>query len=239
MKIDIVENIINNEIEKFKKHEKWYSLLRMFLLSQDFKDIFYQLYEFYKEGRRFTPELKYVFIPFQKLDPEDIDVLLMFDKPYSAIGLAKGIPLIPFYDLKKKYSYSTPELHHVSSVLNKSFYAGRFQLGDPKRILSIHSTFTTDTSIDVLRKNSLKHYEIWNPFISFVLSQLSQYDIIYGIIGDKPKKYYYNTISDKCIKICCDNIPELFSSDIVWNHNDIFPKINDALIAKGKKEIVW
>lgn len=239
MKIDIVENIINNEIEKFKKHEKWYSLLRMFLLSQDFKDIFYQLHEFYEEGRRFTPKLKYVFIPFQRIDPEDIDVLLMFDKPYSQIGLAKGIPLVPSYDIKRKYSHTTSELRHIGFILNRGCYADSFYLGDPKRILSIHSTFTTDICVDRLRKDSLKHYEIWKPFITFVLSQLSQYDIIYGLIGDKPQEYYYNIISDECIKICCDNIPELFSKDIVWNHNNIFPKINDALIAKNKKEIVW
>ena len=66
-------------------------LIKNVLSIQDFKDIFINYMNFIKRWR-FTPELKYVFIPFQKLDPEDIDVLLMFDKPYSAIGLAKGIP---------------------------------------------------------------------------------------------------------------------------------------------------
>lgn len=223
-----IEIIIEKLKEQLKK-TTWYMPLRYFLMSQDFENIIKKLFEFSKENRRFTPQVKNLFKPFEIYDYDKSRIIFLFDKPYNKLNWSNGIPIACPNVLKK-----TSEFKYFENALGRKLERDLSDFGD-NSVLLLHSAFTTDISDE----GSLLHYKIWQPFIRYIFDLLSRDSKkIFILIGENA--HTYSSMIDKSNPTyLLENIPSEFSFNIKWDYKNIFNEINELLIKNNELPIKW
>lgn len=207
----------------------WYNTLRWFLMSKDFKDIIEKLLEFNKEKRRFTPGVKDLFTPFVISDYSKLKVVFLFDAPYKTVGWSNGTPIACPNTIKKTSEFKYFE-NAVGRSLNRDM--SDFAKGE---VLLLNSCLTTD----IQKEGSLLHYQIWKPFITYVLDKLSsEKKYIFVFVGENAHKYA-DIVDDSNPKFFLENIPTKFNMEIDWDYKNVFNEIDDLLVKNDKLPIKW
>jgi len=91
-------NTVNLEEIKVKLYERlkpsgWGDKLKTFIMSNDFDKILKYLLADVKDGKRFTPPLKYIFRAFEECPYDKLKVVILGQDPYPQIDTADGIAL--------------------------------------------------------------------------------------------------------------------------------------------------
>lgn len=232
MKPDYLQ--ISAKIKEILKDSKWDSILRPFMNTREFDDIFKKLIEQVDLGFRFTPPLKTVFKAFEVCPYDKVRMVIVSDQPSMFItqsdGLALSCSVTKKPDLK---------LTQVFNAINLTVYDGKREEMDPdlsrwanQGILLLNVSLTS--RID----KSGKHYEIWRSFMNFFIEQLNFYrpEVSWIFIGKEANKYEY-LVKKQAFKLSC---PDIVTGGIrQWEHQNVFNKINEHEILQKREEIVW
>lgn len=234
---------INVDEIKQKLYEKlkpsgWANKLKTFILSEDFDKILLELHKQTNEGKRFTPVLKQVFRAFEECPYSELKVVIIGQDPYPQIGVADGISFSCSNTGKPEAS-----LRYILGEIERTVYPEGGYSWDPdlKRwsnqgVLNLNTAFTTQ-----IGKIGC-HYDIWTPFMAFLLDILDTYNcgLIYVFLGTQAKAWS-DHVSDHTHHKLFANHPAsaAYKKAHHWDSGDLFNEINKLVDRYYKSKIIW
>ena len=214
--------------------------LKSFIHSNDFTSIVNKLYELKNNGKRFTPILKNVFKAFELSSFNDTRIVILAKDPHPYIGYANGLALCcenvkkPLAELKlfidNIYSTVYPELKKPETF-NSSI-----------RYLSEQGILLLNTSLTCQIDNHKSHYDIWKPFIDYVIDLLNhkKENLVFILLGEQAQEYEDVIDNEKhCIIKASHPSSVLKTKDNEWDSDDCFNKCNNYLKLNNKQTINW
>lgn len=233
---------VNLEEVKLKLYERlkesgWAPKLRTFILSDAFDSILIQLLKEARAGDRFTPPLKKVFRAFEECPYKDLKVVLIGQDVYPYANIADGIAFSA-----KDAPFVPPSLRFMFREIEQTVYPEGGYTWEPdlarwsnQGILMINTAFTTTVGkVGV-------HYELWKPFIGFLLDILASYNpgLIYVFVGNKAKSWYDIVPENNHKLICIHPSAAAHTLKELWDSGDIFNKINNLMWLHYKYKMIW
>lgn len=218
------------------KPSGWGDVLKTFLLSTDFESILETLLKQAKEGKRFTPQLKLVFKAFEECPLKDLKVVVIgqdpYPQPYTASGIAFSCDVTGKPEKSLKYIFKA-----IEDTVYKDGY-----LWDPdltrwsnQGILLINTALTTEMN------KTGTHYELWKPFLTFLLDYLTIQNpgLVYAFLGKKAQDWA-ESIPDNNYKLMASHPASAAYKELaVWDCDDIFNKISTLVHKQFNEKIIW
>jgi uracil-DNA glycosylase len=236
-----VLDTVNIQDVQMKVYEKikpsgWGDKLKTFILSEDFKSILEKLLSEAKQGKRFTPTIKYLFRAFEECPYDKLKVVMIGQDPYPYPGVADGIAfscsLTDRAEASLRYMFKEVEqtVYELPYVRNPDLARWSNQ-----GILIINSAFTTTIG------KVGQHYEMWQPFLAFLLDTLTfqKQDLIYVFMGKKAQEWA-DSVPETNHKIFTSHPASAAHKDAErWDSGDMFNKVNKLLTDYNKEQIIW
>lgn len=232
-------NLQEVKLKLYSKLEssKWSDKLKAFLLGSETDKILDILLKESRDGKRFTPPLRYVFRAFEECPFDTVNVVIIGQDPYPQLETADGLAFS--CSLKEKPEVS---LLHILKAIKESVPV-EFQESNPTNdltrwskqgVLLLNSAFTTTIG------KPGTHQLLWRPFIVNVLDSLiwNKPDVIYVFLGKKAQEYA-DLVPDTNCKILIEHPAAASYKGSVWNYGDMFNKVNNGLEKLGKPKIKW
>ena len=233
---------VNLEDVKQKLYERlrpsgWGDKLKTFIMSSDFDKILNTLLEEAKGGQRFTPTLKQVFRAFEECPYNNLKVVMIGQDPYPAQGVADGIAFSCSNTGKVETS-----LRFIFKEVEDTVYPEGGYVWDPdlarwskQGILIINTAFTTTIG------KIGNHYDIWKPFMAFILDILMYNNpgLIYVFIGKKAAEWS-ESVPENTYKLFTKHPSYAARGNLLrWDSEDVFNKISKILMENNKEKIIW
>jgi uracil-DNA glycosylase len=236
MSVNIEE--IKEKLYTKLKPSGWGDKLKTFILSEDFDKVLKKLESEANEGRRFVPQMKYVFGAFEKCPYDKLRVVIVGQDPYPYLNVPDGMAFS--CSLRGKPEAS---LRYMFKEINKTVYPGVEDYNpDPdltrwaeQGVLLLNSALTTTVG------NPGVHQIMWRPFMSFLFDILSWYNpgIIYVFMG-KVAAQWGEVIPDNCYKIFTTHpASAAHASAESWDSKDAFNEVNRILEKTNGEKIIW
>ena len=162
----------------------------------------------------------------------------MGQDPYPTLGVAHGIA---FYCSKTEKIQ--PSLQYIFDAIKKTVYNGADVELDKNLInwsnqgvLLLNSAFTCQIG------KPGTHYEIWKEFMAFAIDMMS-YGLdrtIWVFMGKKSQELSELVDEDKHIIINTSHpASAVYTGKKEWDCNDVFNKVNEALLEMNVPPIKW
>lgn len=215
------------------KPSGWHDVLKGFLLSEDFVKIIQTLEECVADGKRFTPPLKQVFRAFQECPLDKTRVIMIGQDPYPQLGVADGIAF-SCGNTKKPEASLRYMLHAINrTVYNnekdiyKDFNPDLTRLAN-QGVLLLNTALTTEIG------KIGKHFNIWDPFIKYLIDMLdnNDNDYVWVFMGKKSQELedlVDCVLNNTQIIKCSHPASAAYAKESLWECNDVFNKVNAAL----------
>lgn len=234
-------------MEKFTKFfgDKWTEELKDFLESPQFEVIGTKLRAVKKTGLNLTPEEKNIFKAFLLCPWEKLHTVILSSHPYVTCrkekepisdGLAFSTSddivaprlLTHFYTGidKELYNFEHPSLGALNNLSNLA----------KQGVLLLNCSLTAGQG-----RFDLFHYNIWKPFISFVLKRINQRKDAMGFIllGD-PAKEFQDLLDNTSYGIFQAEHPQAaITENREWNSNNVFIQLTGYHKALNNITIKW
>lgn len=219
------------------RHSGWSEILKSFLVSQEFKRIFCTLEQTVQDGKRFTPPLKDVFRAFEECPYDKLKVIIVGQDPYPQLGVADGIAFSCSKTGKPEAS-----LRYIQEAIQRTVYQDvkAEQSPDLSRwsnqgILMLNTALTTEVG------KIGRHYDIWHPFIMFLIDVLShkRNDIVWIFMGKKASEYEDFLLFNPNKLFCSHPASAAYAKQQQWDCNDVFNQCNKLLRLAGLSPIIW
>lgn len=234
-------NIVDLEEIKVKLYEKlkpsgWGDKLKTFIMSKDFDNILSYLLNDVKNGKRFTPILKYVFRAFEECPYKDLKIVMIGQEPYPYEGVSDGIAFSG--GIKNKVETS---LKYIFKEIETTVHPNGYTWDpDLKRwsnqgILLLNSALTTNFD------KQGQHYELWKSFLTFVFDTLNYQNpgLIYVFMGRKAQEWS-DFISENNFKLYTSHPASAAHNGLEsWDSEDIFNRISELSIKHYDHTIIW
>lgn len=234
-------NTVNLEEIKQKLYEKlkpsgWADKLKTFILSSDFDKILKALLKDAQEGKRFTPQLKQIFRAFEECPYDELKVIIIGQDPYPYLGVADGIAF-------SCSNTKNPEasLRYMFKEIQDTVYPDGYDWDVDLRRWSNQGILMLNTALTTTIGKVGQHYNLWQPFIAFVMDQLMCYNpgLIYVFMGKKAQEWS-ESVSDNNYKIFCSHPASAVHTALDrWDSDDVFNKTSDICYKQFKYKIVW
>jgi uracil-DNA glycosylase len=215
----------------------WDDKLRSFLLGNEMDKVLDALLKEAMDGKRFTPPMKHIFRAFEECPYDKVNVVIIGQDPYPQIETADGLAFS--CSIKDKPEVS---LQHILKAIKESVPE---ELQDPnptnnldrwakQGVLLLNSAFTCTIG------KPGTHYLLWRPFLINVIDSMmwSKPDTVYVFLGKKAQDYM-DLIPDTGCKIAVEHPAAAAYKGSIWDHGDMFNKINECLDMQGKPKIIW
>lgn len=224
------------------KPSGWHDILKGFLLSEDFVTIIATLEKCVADGERFTPPLKQVFSAFMECPYDTTKVIVLGQDPYPQIHVADGIAFSCGNTKKAEAS-----LRYIFGAVNDTVYEGKKDATkfDPdlrrwanQGVLMLNTALTTEI-------NKIgKHFDIWQPFIAYLVDMLntSHNDYVWIFMGRKAQEYedlVDNVLNNTVLLECTHPASAAYAKESKWNCNNVFNATNQHLKEQKKVPIIW
>ena len=243
-------NPVNLEEIKLKLYEMlkpsgWGDKLKTFILSEDLTKILAELHRQSTSGERFTPILKQVFRAFVECPYSKLTTILIGQDVYPAIGQADGLAFSCSNTKKPAVS-----LQYIFREIEDTVYKDNDTEDPDKFAISMNPDLTRWANQGVLLLNTAltttvgkigAHYDIWRPFIAFLLDMLKNYNpgLVYVFLGKKAEEWKVN-VGDNNYKLFTTHPAyAAYTKSKTWNSGDVFNKINTILFDKYGNKITW
>lgn len=225
------------------KPSGWHDILKGFLLSEDFVNIIKTLEECVDNGQRFTPPLKQVFRAFIECPIDKLEVIVFGQDPYPQLNVADGIAFSCGNTKKPEAS-----LKYILQAVSDTVYGGKKEIKDfdpdlkrwsNQGVLMLNTALTTEIG------KIGKHYDIWDPFIKYLVDILNSKDkeYVWVFMGKKAQELtdlVDDVLNNTAILTCSHPASAAYVKAEKWNCNDVFNDINKSLKFQGKSlQIVW
>jgi uracil DNA glycosylase len=193
----------------------WGSKLRFFVRSSEFYDLLLRLYLEKENDYRFTPALKYIFLPFELCHFSNLQAIVVMSEPYTNPIFNTGLAVQSTEDIPQSIAFT------------KALGRGIGEIAD--RVLLLNASLTAQ--IDYPNA----HFEIWKPFRNYLFDVLNRVDDLAWLFigtGDCAKLIDNQTH----LKIVLPQLPTFRNE--TWECGDAFEKVNNY-VNKIKSVPVW
>jgi uracil-DNA glycosylase len=230
---------VNIEEIKTKLYERlrgtgWDDKLKTFILSSDFDKILSKLDEEVTDGRRFVPQIKYLFSAFEKCHYDKTQVVIIGQDPYPYLNVPDGMAFS--CGLRKREEAS---LRYIFDQIQELVYPTTEYMRQPdlthwaqQGVLLLNSALTVP-----IGRPSL-HQMMWRPFMAFLFDILgwNKPGLIYLFMG-KIAAQWAESIPDNNHKIFVSHpASAAYASASKWDSKNCFNEINKLL---KSDPIVW
>lgn len=227
------------KLQEILKQTSWYSVLKFFILSDDFTQIVKQLVSCSLDQKHFTPTLKQLFRVFQETTYGNVRVVIIGQDPYPQVGVADGISFSCSNTMKPEAS-----LRYIHGAIRRTVYNNDPEWNAPvdlsswsrQGVLMLNTAFT----VEVGKIGS--HYHIWKSFTTYLLDQLAHHNtglVVIGL-GNKAKEFMDIFPDDVHHKLFASHpASAAYSKQKEWDCNDVFNQTNHILKGLNGDGIVW
>jgi len=236
----MIENVnlpqIKEKLIEKLKNTGWDRGLYTFLISSRFDDLLFKLLREAQDGKRFVPQIKYIFRPFEVCHLTDVRVVIMGQDPYPYANVPDGLAFS--CSLKPRVEKS---LEIMFKAINETVYNkeniskdGNLQRWADQGVLLLNSALTTSMGVPGT------HHKIWSPVIANVLDTIifNKPDTCFVLIG-KYAKDWDDYIPGSFMKIKLTHPAASAYNDVPWEHENCFNRVNQHLISLNQEPIVW
>ena len=228
------------------KYEKifgkgWYTKLKPFLESEEFKKIGRFLKERQNEGIKMYPMFDDVFRAFSECPYEDLTVVVLTNNAYN-----KETDGIAFSARECEDAGDVPKpLREIFDAVETDCADGLYLDRDPdltrwarQGVLLLNCDLTTE------HNKAGSHIKLWKPFIQYVLKTLREYNngMIYFCVGKEAQKYI---VEEPTIAVLLNDVysvehpMQAVIKKRPWKHKEMFSTINRVSKFLNEKEIKW
>jgi len=233
---------IDLEDVKIKLYEKlkpsgWGNILKTFILSSEFDRILEELLRQARDGKRFTPVIKYLFRAFEECPYDTTKVIVFGQDPYPYPNVADGIAFSCSVDGKIQ-----PSLRYIYKEIKETIYKDKpFHNNPDLKYLSNQGVLLLNTALTTTTNKIGSHYKLWQPFIAFLLDNLafSREDITYVFLGKKAAEWGESIPNNFCKIFETHPASAAHNKDERWVTKDLFNNINECCIKNGHSIINW
>lgn len=221
------------------KESGWHNVLKGFLVSEDFKKILETLNTMVNQGERFTPPIKQLFRAFQECPVESLKVVVIGQDPYPQLGVADGIAFSCANTGKMEAS-----LRYIFKAVNDTVYNGDVDIKTMDTDLSRWSNqgvLMLNTALTTEIGKIGKHFDIWQPFINYLLDMVNaKHEGIVWIFMGKKSQGLMDLIDDKHHVLTCSHpASAAYQKESKWDCADVFNATNGLLKSMSAPTIVW
>lgn len=234
---------VNIEEIKQKLYEKlkasgWGDKLKTFVLSSDFDKIIQKLEEDVNDGKRFVPQLKYLFNAFQKCPYDKLKVVIVGQDPYPYLNISDGMAFS--CSLKGKPEAS---LRYIFKEIQLSIYPDQpdIQFNPDLTRWSEQGILLLNSALTVPTGKPGYHQILWRPFMAFLFDILTCYNpgLIYVFMG-KIAAQWAESIPDNNHKLFTTHpASAAYANSERWECDDVFNKVNEILVKTNSEKIIW
>lgn len=224
---------MNFEKFKTKFHYSWWGSIKKFIESEECNKIYKFLKERSEQGAILCPLSMNTYRTFQITSLNDLKCVIIGDAPYNIIdndtptasGIYLGSNTAIQNDLRWFYTGIEKELFNG---LNLNYIQdSNIEYLSNQGVLMLNSSLTSE--------KDMEHYDIWKPFIKYVLEEIIKTTgVPIIVIGEEAKK----SISDLRFSKT-NNIYFLPKITHNWNTQNIFSKVSQDIWESNKDTIMW
>lgn len=234
---EMLDAIISKFINDFKK-SNWFNLLKAFLHSDDFRNIFVTLQKEVNDNKRFGPPLKYLFRAFDECDYNNLKVIIIGPEPFTGLNNPDGIAFS-----SKLLSKPHPVSETLLTSIDELFYKPKNLIYDydyDLKRLSNQGVLLINCSLTSRVDNPNKHHKLWSVFMSYLIDMLNSDERKYvWVFMSSNASYYADLLCDKQIKLFAMNPASARFTQGEWKSKEILLKINKHVKRLYNAEIKW
>jgi uracil-DNA glycosylase len=209
----------------------WADKLKAFIMTEDFADILQKLKVMRDEDKRFTPPLKDVFAAFEQCPYQNLKVVVIGQDPYPQLGVADGIA----FSCGKTMAMQ-PSLKYLLEAVEDTVYAGFPTQEDPNLARwANQGVLLLNTALTVEVNKVGSHYDLWQPFIAYVIDILSWNNpgLIWIFMGKKAQELESLVSSNHYKFEISHPASAAYQKASKWECEDVFNKTNKILEANN------
>jgi uracil-DNA glycosylase len=237
MSVNIEE--IKQKLYTKLKPSGWGDKLKTFILSEDFDRIIQKLESESEEGKRFVPQLKYLFTAFERCPYDKLRVIIVGQDPYPYLNIPDGMAFscslrgkpeaslrYMFKEIKETVYKDDPDSYVEDPDLSRWAEQG---------VLLLNSSLTVTTG------KPGSHQLMWRPFMAFLFDLLGWYNpgLIYVFLG-KVAGQWAESIPDNCHKLYATHPAAAAHMNADrWECKDLFNEVNRILHKTNGEKIIW
>ena len=220
--------IISKIKEKISSSD-WAPILNPWLDSTDHYNVVKALKSANESGVRFTPRYGDAYNAFLHCPVDQLKVVMIGQDPYPQPDVADGI------------AFSCSRKGKPEASLRYIFKALDTPDADPDlRRWAEQGVLLLNTAMTVEVNNVGSHYDMWKPFMSSLLTEISNLrpDIIVVGLGKKAQEWLsYFPFATK-LEVS-HPASAAYRKGGTWDHQNVFNRINEYLTWQGKDLIKW
>jgi uracil-DNA glycosylase len=216
----------------------WDRVLKSFINSSDFENIIKELAKQSRDGKRFTPSLKYIFRAFEECPYNELKVVMVGQDPYPHFGVADGIAFSCSLTEQEQPSFKylldaiDRTVHDNQGIVDRNPDLKRWS---NQGILMLNTALTTNVG------KVGQHYLIWRPFIAYLFDWLTWHNngLIYLYLGNEAKKWS-DAVNDNNYKFYTSHpASAAYNGNSIWECGDVFKEIYKITMKQYNHVIIW
>ena len=220
--------IISKIKEKISSSD-WAPILNSWLDSTDHYNVVKALKSANESGVRFTPRYGDAYNAFLHCPVDQLKVVMIGQDPYPQPDVADGIA----FSCSKK---GKPEasLRYIFKALDTPDADPDLRRWAEQGVLLLNTAMTVEVN------NVGSHYDMWKPFMSSLLTEISNLrpDIIVVGLGKKAQEWLSYFPFGTKLEVS-HPASAAYRKGGTWDHQDVFNRINEYLTWQGKDLIKW
>ena len=220
---------IISKIKEKVSSSDWAPILNPWLDSTDHYNVVKALKSANESGVRFTPRYGDAYNAFLHCPVDQLKVVMIGQDPYPQPDVADGIA----FSCSKK---GKPEasLRYIFNALDTPDADPDLKRWADQGVLLLNTAMTVEVN------NVGSHYDMWKPFMSSLLTEISNLrpDIIVVGLGKKAQEWLSYFPFGTKLEV---SLPAsaAYRKGGTWYHQDVFNRINEYLTWQGKDLIKW
>ena len=220
---------IINKIKEKVSSSDWASILNPWLDSTDHYNVVKALKSANESGVRFTPRYGDAYNAFLHCPVDQLKVVMIGQDPYPQPDVADGIA----FSCSKK---GKPEasLRYIFKALDTPDADPNLKRWSDQGVLLLNTAMTVEVN------NVGSHYDMWKPFMSSLLTEISNLrpDIIVVGLGKKAQEWLSYFPFGTKLEVS-HPASAAYRKGGTWDHQNVFNRINEYLTWQGKDLIKW
>ncbi len=235
-----------NEPGLQKSFGTWYPLMRRFIETDQFSQIFATLRSEKQKGKNIYPIASEVFKSFELCSRHKIKALVILQCPYATVRqgtvIANGIPM----DCSNIKPYQQPSLHNWYMGLETTygFHPDNDLRCSLEYLLKEESVMLINSSLTVEESKPDTHMQLWEPFMRYFIEEvINKYNcgMPVVLIGSTAQRLE-NSFNPMCHHILkCEHMAAAAHQNREWKFNNMFEWCNQIIRANNgpREEIQW
>ena len=220
---------IISKIKEKVSSSDWAPILNPWLDSTDHYNVVKALKSANESGVRFTPRYGDAYNAFLHCPVDQLKVVMIGQDPYPQPDVADGIA----FSCSKK-GKAAASLRYIFKALDTPDADPDLKRWADQGVLLLNTSMTVEVN------NVGSHYDMWKPFMSSLLTEISNLrpDIIVVGLGKKAQEWLSYFPFGTKLEVS-HPASAAYRKGGTWDHQNVFNRINEYLTWQGKDLIKW